>query len=546
MTKAFLRKTFALIAVIGMLQTPVAHAAIDEAGAQAAKTTVEEALDLYIKMAQATGEGLKLGGPVAVAPKGSYYEITLPDVNYTTKESGVFKIGTVKINATPDANGDYRTSIALPEKMTLDNTAGKTIAEVMPGSQKFSGVWRPALGTFFKFDAEYSNTSIKFLANPAEGLDDPISVGIAKASASMDLSEAPQSAWSGPKKTTIEGMRVSFGPNSADSFSLGSFNATMDIKGMDMSIPRVVRDKLREKMADGKELTPEQAQEIFKTSFEGLAALPMEMHTKTNLSDVAIDIKPRPAKGSEEKAVEGFSAQLASLSSQSSFTGIKAERGTANGKAVLSGLKVSNAPAEFAGLIPSDVSVGFESKDIPSKAIADSIYTVIDDTLSNAGDESLNDDARKNEAKMKAQQALASLPAMLSAAGTTFEIRDTFTKSADLSSSVNGLMKATAGAPYVFTGKMTTTFSGLDELIVKFQDMAKNSNDQKVAGYAQMLTLLQLSGQLGQGADGKSQRIYAFELTPDGKALLNGADIKGMAGMMKGSAPAPTQPAPTP
>ena len=91
---------------------------------------------------------------------------------------------------------------------------------------------------------------------------------------------------------------------------------------------------------------------------------------------------------------------------------------------------------------------------------------------------------------------------------------------------------------------MTLTMTGMDELIAKLQQ-SSNSNP-KAAGYAQMLIIMQLSGQLSKTADGKSQRTYALELTQDGKVTLNGADMKAMIPAMTAPAKSAPPPAPAP
>jgi hypothetical protein len=82
-------------------------------------------------------------------------------------------------------------------------------------------------------------------------------------------------------------------------------------------------------------------------------------------------------------------------------------------------------------------------------------------------------------------------------------------------------------------GSMTLAFAGLDELITKLQNQVSAENASPQLGQViQGLTMLQMSGKNNPGADGKSIRTYTFDLTPDGKFLMNGADMSAMLGMM--------------
>lgn len=146
---------FSKFTVLGMIvflglaapANPVYAQAIDAAGAAQVKQAVDDALSYYLLAGEKQGQGLAFRGPVEVTPKSGYYEVKIPDVKLGNDKDSL-KVGTVILNVTPDANGDYRTSIALPQQMTMQDKDGTERMTINLGQQKFSGVWRPALNLF--------------------------------------------------------------------------------------------------------------------------------------------------------------------------------------------------------------------------------------------------------------------------------------------------------------------------------------------------------------------------------------------------------------
>jgi hypothetical protein len=145
--------------------------------------------------------------------------------------------------------------------------------------------------------------------------------------------------------------------------------------------------------------------------------------------------------------------------------------------------------------------------------------------------------------QQQAAMSLMAMPQLLVNAGSTLTVANTFLNAPDLSSVLEGKFTASATSPMMATGAMTLTLKGLDEAVRKLQALAQKPDaNPRTAGIAQALAIMQLQGQLGQGADGSSNRSYKLEITPDGKALLNGVDIGMMMGGLGGAGAQPQAP----
>ncbi len=171
-------------------------------------------------------------------------------------------------------------------------------------------------------------------------------------------------------------------------------------------------------------------------------------------------------------------------------------------------------------------------------------------TIKSSLDASMNaGDAANAAAQQKSQQdmmmAVMSLPQILTDAGSSISVRNTKVTAPELVTTLDGSFTMKQGS-------MTLGFAGLDEMISKLQSQVSAENaSPKLGQMIQSLTMLQMSGQNKPGPDGKSIRTYTFDLTPEGKFLMNGADMSAMLGVMGmgglGQQPAPVQPQqPTP
>jgi hypothetical protein len=144
------------------------------------------------------------------------------------------------------------------------------------------------------------------------------------------------------------------------------------------------------------------------------------------------------------------------------------------------------------------------------------------------------DPAKQAEMSQQAQAQMLSLmttvPQQLVSAGTQISIRNTFTDSAEFDTNLDGQFRASATSPVMADGKLTLSLKGVDELVLKLQSLSQGPDaDPRLAGYATMLSMLQVYTKPEQGSDGKSMRKLVLEVSPDGSILLNGEPMQGMS-----------------
>lgn len=525
---------FALTSLLPVAPASAAPA-IDDAGAAALKTVIDDTLSFYIDIQKKTGEGLTLSGPVEVVPKGSYYEVKIPGAAMTNA-TATMDIGTVMINATPEDDGDYRASIAVPNKMIMKDAKGGERMVINLGSQKFSGIFSPALGMFSQADGAYENVVADINPKTEDGKKtDPVTITLGSIASKIAMTKDGD-AWSGPQTTTIRNASIAFGDNKASKLSIAELIAAVSYNKIDLSAGKKLRDQLRQSLQNSGDVPTKDLQSLVDSSMGNMAVMPESGTSNFTMTDLALDI---PAATATPDA-QPISLRLARLSNSSTLDGMKTDAGNLTAKTMLTGLSLTGHNGPLAGLIPSEAAFNVAAANVPFKSGAANISTAINSAIEAQAGPDGNSAVAEAQAKMFMQQAIASLPELMAKAGTTITINDTYTTAADLSSTLNGALTAVNGAPYIFAGKTTLVLKGMDELIAKLQEMSRTSNNPRAAGYAQMLIFMQLSGQLSKAPDGKSQRSYELELTQDGKVMLNGADMKSMIPQKVPAAPAPT------
>ncbi len=553
---------FSKFTVLGMIvflglaapANPVYAQVIDAAGAAQVKQAVDDALSYYLMAGEKQGQGLAFRGPVEVTPKSGYYEVRIPDVKLGN-DTDSLTVGTVVLNVTPDANGDYRTSIALPQQMSMKDKDGTERMTITLGQQKFSGIWRPALNLFTQAVADYGDIAVKIIPTPgAADSGSPVTITIGSMKTQIAM-QPDGEMWSGPQSTSVADVAFAFGANATNRVTLDKMDVVANYKKIDLSLHKKLREELKRHMGtSGKELSPEAVRAVMQSTFSNLQSLPENVETRLNLAGLDINLAKQDGGAATDAspatpARGPLNLRLESGSSESNLIGLKSDNGTGTAKWRLQGLSVQGMDGPMTGAIPNEVSLNMTAGSVPFKSALEAILNATENALT-AQSEAQSAAEAKAQSRLYVQQALSTLPTLLAKAGTTFGISDTYMQAPDLSSSLDGQLKAVETSPYAFAGTMTLTMTGMDELITKLQEMARTSANPRAAGWAQMLIMMQLSGQQDTTAEGKSRRTYAIELKPDGAISLNGADLGGI--LPRGATPpapaatVPTTPTPKP
>ena len=534
---------FLTLAVSGLFALAIANPAfsapaIDDAGAAKLKQEVQDTLAFSLKMTEIAGEGLKMDGDISVIPSGSYYQVKIPNLRFDVA-GGRFNIGNIVINASPTDDGGYLASAAVPTQMTYMNSTGLTTATVTIGEQKSASVWYPAINNVTKNDSFYKNIVIDVKANNER---DNFQVKIDNFKIVRNLTKNADGIWSGPDAVNLDNLVV-ISPEQTDNIlSIGRITGNTVSDQLDMAQLFALQKSI-EKMVGEAAANPEDPQAV-KTLVEDMMSAQSMMNgfsTALEIADVKfrfVDNKPRTNEAGVQEAPKNVSFDVAQFGYGLSLKDIKQDKGSSAVKITLDGLKTSGVPDDVAGFIPTSSNIDIKIDSLPMKKLSESFMSVIRSAMNvSTVMDSAERQAAQDKAGMEAMSALATLPMLLTEAGTKLTVNDTRVDSPNLLTSLDGYFTMTQG-------KMTLAFKGMDELITKLQSM----NTPQSAEMAQKLTLMQMSGQNQPGPDGKSNRVYVFEMTPDGKFLLNGADMSALMGMMggrRGGQPAlPAQPVP--
>lgn len=152
-------KKLLMLALLAFFMAPDANAAdpATDARVQVLKGQIEGFLESQKAMALKNGCKLDTKGSVTVEEGNGYYAFTLPHITYTDSKGVRSEIGMVAINATPDANHDWKISVALPTPFRSFSAGGKELFRTDIGSQTASGIWNERLGHFTVLDANFGD-----------------------------------------------------------------------------------------------------------------------------------------------------------------------------------------------------------------------------------------------------------------------------------------------------------------------------------------------------------------------------------------------------
>lgn len=542
----------AAFAALLVFSASTADAAIDAAGAEALKKEVTDALSLQAAMLKNTGNGIETAGDVTVTPKGDFYEISIPGLAYNFgqgEDVAKFAVGTVLVNAVPGQAGEYVVSMKLPSPIPVKDAAGATIAEIGIGNQKLSAAWRPDLDSFTKLASEYSDITIKMMKKMDES---ELSGTITSLKSTIDLSEAGEQTWSGPKTFEVNGIKLSLSGRDNGTFNIDRVVSTSTYDRMNLKAESDVRRQVLDMVKGGTQPTAEAQKALFDQMMQNMNKMGDGITSNSEVSGIKVDVTPGKDPNMPTKDLSPLKLSLEKASTKMVFKGLSSDIGNAGMGLSLNGLNIASADPATAGLIPFAANVDIALDKLPMKELNGGFAGLMQELMSStiatekaAG--TVYEAQHKVESRQKLFTALATIPQLLANAGSTLTVSNTYTKANDMSTTLDGKFTASATAQKIAAGQVTLNITGMDETVARMQaESQKPGASPKFAGAAQMLTLVQAQGQLGKGADGKSLRTYKLEVLEDGRVTLNGIDLSMLLGIMGGGMANPVAPVPAP
>lgn len=505
-----------------------AQKAASEEGVAELRRVVEETIKFERDVATQTGAGLKMGDP-QVSLKGSYYEVRLPDVAYAYPDIGTIDIGTVVLNVTHGQRVDeYLASMALNPTLHFNSADGDKLS-LHIGKQKFAMAWQSTLQYPTRVDADYGDLKVttekdKTFSGTAAGLR-----------VIVNLQPNSDGTWSGPVEAELRDMQITLGKTdfaAGGQVKLARFYNKTEYDSFDLGMILQSRKRMQDlvKSADGKPI--EDVEKVLNVMIDDGRTYFAGAKAELMVSNLAINVAPLPAPEGQTPE-EPRALRLSEMSSFVEIKGLKTDKGSLAARVSLKDLSGSNVVApESAGYLPQNANLEVYLDDMPMESLYKAFAGLL---VEGSRAARMAEDAtlRGQPSNLKRHQesqvmAVAMvLPQMLTGAGSSISVRNTFMRSPDLSTKVFGSFKATPGAAKVGVGEMTLTIQGLDELLKKLE----GGNTRQSRRALQGLSFLQVLGQQDT-EDGKPIRRYAFAVTADGKMTLNGSEVGGLMGGM--------------
>ncbi|MFN7114111.1 MAG: hypothetical protein ACK4PK_07095 [Alphaproteobacteria bacterium] len=519
--------SFMVLAVLALSPAAAfAQKAVSEDGAAELRRVIDETIKFERDVAAQSGEGLKMGDP-QVSIKGSYYEVRLPDVSYVYPGMGTVDIGTVVLNVTHGQRVDeYLASMALQPTLHFNAADGEKLS-LHIGKQKFAMAWQATLQYPTRVDAEYGDLKVSIEK------DNDFGATLENLRLIVNMQPNEDGTWSGPIETELRNMRMTLGKTdfaAGGKVRLSRFYNKTDYDSFDLGMILQSRKNMQDlvKSADGKPV--EDVEKVLEVMIGDGTTVFAGAKTEFAVENLSIDVAPLPAPEGQTPE-EPRALRMAALTSMVEIKGLKSEKGSLTAQVALKDFSGSNVVApESAGYLPQNASIELYMDDMPMSSLYKTFAGLL---VQGTRAARMAEDAElrgqpsnlKRHTESQVMAAAMVLPQMLTAAGSSVSVRNTFMRSQDLSTKLFGSFKATPGAAKLAVGEMTLTIQGLDELLKKLE----GGNTRQSRRALQGLSFLQVLGQQDT-EDGKPIRRYAFAVTADGRMTLNGSEIGGLMG----------------
>ncbi len=511
--------------LISLFAAPSAHAALKPADGERLKTIFTDMITRYSNDLKAQGGSLITEGEVMVEPSDNYFAITLPHITAVDADQSKTKIGMISINALPgDKKEEWKMTLALPTPLVMQDATGKETATLDIGSQNFAGLFHEQFQNFTRLNGQYKNiVFIDKIENAKITIPDLTMV--------YDLKEGANQLWSGPitgKATNVTGIFNKTG----NTTKIAEINLQSSIK--DFSVKEAIAYQERiaalteSNNADTPSTSAQHTQGIYNTLFDFISKARDGFSSRVTLNGIELI----NAATAEQKA---STIKVASAELGLSGDGFRQSKVTLHSKLNLTDLSITPPPADMSKALPSNVNLDLTLNNLPLKELME------------MGQKSLSQSLNTPQGSgLVAMNALASAQQLLTNAGTSITIKDTRAGNAtEYDVLLNGTATANIKAIFGATGKARLEVFGMDKLIAYAQQIANDpaadvANKATAQKALQTLTILQMVGQMGKNAKGQDIRSYDLELTPEGKTMLNGADMMSVIGGLSGSAAKPT------
>lgn len=446
------------------------------------------------------GGPAKWDGTTVAGAAGDHYDVTLPVLTVAADDGSRIQIGAARLWVAPDPGNVWRVSIALPPQMTLLGADGKPEGDLTFGTQRFTGRWVAALGTFVQADGSLGDVRMA-------SRKDKSRLEIGTLSLRTDLTEQPPGRWSGPSAISVEKLNAT-DDHGVHVARLGSGALEATLSGMNLSSLSALGTQTAVSASKAKHAVNAHYLAQLHDLFAGVSS-------RLRLNDLNLT---SPGDGST------FS--LAQVSLRAGIEGLD------RGRSILSvgydhgGLKLvpSPGPNEF---VPEKIILALSAVDLPN---AD-LWAALEQMVMADGSSS------EQAGQMFALQSMAAM----AEAGSRLLVESLHVDTPVVGADLKGEARFNTTAATGVVAGFEMMVRGLDSAMKKLQPAPGAKVSDETRNTMGALSMVQALGTSGKDADGRDTRTYKLDLGDDGRIMLNGADMSAL--LQSGSEPGGQKPA---
>lgn len=550
MVRSHIRTCAAAVVAIGLV------AGSTEASAQTAAPSVVTA-ESAAALAESIDAGLRQWFPATGATTdyqwdgtakatavGDHYDVDLPSLRIAGHDGSRFVVGVVKLALTPEAGGLLGVGITLPSPMSLLAADGSPDGDFTIGTQHFSGLWLPALGTFVKIDGRYGDLRA---ASPK----DSSRLAIGEVTIHTDLAEAPAGRWTGPSALGVSKLDL-IDEHGVQIVHLGGFALSATVTGMDLKAAVALGregkglDDLKQAIALGDQLTGNAETADGKVAKEEEAKTGKEGQDEAQSAEEAKDTVRRLTL--IQDLLTGIAAKLelsdlAVTASAESGTvtlghvgiqgGIQRDQGQSTVTVGYDhdGLKLAFATVPQ-NLLPQKVEFLIDLANLPTGKLMSVLQKL--EVAKAAGNEKSVEDANRELAESFYQP------------GIRLSVKSLHVETPAAAVKLEGEARLDSAAARGAVAGFDMVLRGLDALTKQLQPTPGAKPDEETQNVLAVLAMLQVMGAPGKDQSGNDTRTYKLQMTSEGKVLLNGADLTAMVQLGQPQDATPTAPGAAP
>lgn len=474
----------------------------------------DEMLESYAESARRKGFELQRDGSIMVEPVDNrYYAVTLPALSLRYPEGDTLKIGMIAANVLPTEQDDeWKISMAIPTPVTYYNAENAPEMRIHLGGQHFAGIWNERLNNYSKFDGRYQDIRI-------ESADPGSRVEIPAISLSADLRETQENIWSGNARYNAIGTNVIAGGQTVA--AIGKIDMAIDIFDYAAVKAQDYQEKLQslsESIESGDvadKQSPFHVMGLYNLMTNVIGDIWDGFAITVSIEDIEVTAaRPSGENGPAERL------ELSEIAAGFSMKGFHQDSVSLRAQLDYNGLSVTPPSERYRGTVPDHMKFDVSMNRLPYRKLVD----LGQQTLKKAAGDN------KTMSKLAGIQALALAPQILSDAGTNLTIRDSRIGNEDYRVTLDGKATTDIQAMLGGTADIRAEISGIDKLLENFSRNLENpdlSDEQKeiIEKNMQSIEMLKRMGLQSRNEAGKFVMEYDFELTKDGRMLLNGRNL---------------------